>query len=60
MVSVVELTNAMGSAPNFRLVERFLASDCVKCPVICALPAGIRLWKVGAEMTWPSRTIANC
>ena len=49
----------IGSAPNFRLVERLLASDSLKLPLIWAPPL-IRWDAVGAEMTTPSSTMANC
>ena len=53
-------SKAMGSAPYLRLVARLSASASVNWPVIWALPSRIRPFMVGAEMTWPSRTMAKC
>src|SRR6478672_11750865 len=53
-------SKAIGRAPYRRLVARLLALDSVKLPLICALPFGITPLNVGAEMTLPSRTTANC
>ena len=52
-------SNAIGSAPNFRLVERLEAVASVKLPSIWASPLVIMPFMVGAESTWPSRTTAN-
>src|SRR4051794_25073028 len=56
---VLSLSKLIGRAPYFRLVARLLASDSVKFPVICDVPSAITDSKNGAEMTWPSRTMAN-
>jgi hypothetical protein len=52
--------NWIGSAPNFRLVARLCAWASSKSPVICASPLWIRASIVGAEITTPSSTMANC
>src|SRR6476661_2055585 len=57
---VPPFSKAIGRAPYRRLVARLLALDSVKLPLICALPFGITPLNVGAEMTLPSRTTANC
>ena len=54
------VSNGIGSAPYFRLVARLSASASVKLPVIWALPSVISAFMIGAEMTSPSSTIANC
>src|SRR3954454_18949707 len=56
---VLSLSKLIGRAPYFRLVARLLASDSVKFPVIWEVPSAITDSKYGAEMTWPSRTMAN-
>ena len=53
-------SKAIGSAPNFRLVARPVASDSEKSPLISARPLVMTPFMVGAEMTCPSRTMANC
>jgi hypothetical protein len=61
MFSVVgSFSNAIGRAPNWRLVARLWADSSVKLPLICASPFGMTPSMVGAEITWPSRTTANC
>ncbi len=52
--------NFSGSAPYFRLLARVCASVCEKLPLISAWPFGITPLTVGAEITLPSSTIANC
>src|SRR6185312_6064197 len=49
----------IGSAPNFSWSARVFAVAWVKFPVICGLPLVITALVVGAEITWPSSTIAN-
>src|SRR5690242_419540 len=56
---VFDLSKLIGRAPYFRLVARLLASDSLKLPVICEVPSEMTDSKKGAEITWPSRTIAN-
>src|SRR6478736_1785599 len=53
-------SKATGSAPNFRLVASSRASASLKLPVMLARPSVITASMVGAEITVPSRTIANC
>src|SRR6476659_719434 len=57
---VPPFSNAIGRAPYRRLVARLLALASVKLPLIWASPFGITPSNVGAEMTAPSRTTANC
>src|SRR5690349_1350283 len=52
--------NRSGSAPYLRLFARVCADFWEKLPLISAWPFGITPLTVGAEMTLPSRTIANC
>ena len=49
-----------GSAPYLRTVTRLLTSAGVKLPVIWPCPPVIGSLMDGAEMTVPSRTMANC
>ena len=62
MVSTVgSVSNDSGSAPYLQAVGQALgATAWVKLPLIWAWPSGIRPFMVGAEITWPSSTIANC
>src|SRR3954452_498727 len=52
--------NRSGRAPYLRLLARDSALAWVKLPLISAWPLLMMPFTVGAEMTLPSRTIANC
>ena len=48
-----------GSAPERSEIARALAVSTVKLPEICATPPSIGWRMLGAEITWPSRMMAN-
>jgi hypothetical protein len=48
-----------GRAPNFSWSARVFADSWSKLPVMLGLPLVTAPWVTGAEMTWPSSTMAN-
>ncbi|CAB4576185.1 unannotated protein [freshwater metagenome] len=59
MVSELWTSKPIGKAPYFSWSARVFAVSWVKPPLICGFPSVMTAFVAGAEITFPSSTMAN-